>query len=243
MVPPPPVEELLPSAKREALRAQVLAEPGFYSPWLHLGVTTLFGGSLIVAAVLLLHRPTIWQVLFGVGMFLFSNAFEWSIHRDVLHRRRKFAPVLYDQHTPMHHMLFYTHDMSVRSRREWRLVLIPAFGIVAAAVGLLPITALIWVYASHNLACIFAIESMGYIVSYELLHLSYHLDPKSPIGSLKVIGFLRRHHALHHDPRLMQRWNFNVSLPLWDLVRRTYVRSPEEAFARDAQRKAVRATS
>jgi hypothetical protein len=239
---PSPIEELVPPEKREKLRATVL-EDGFYSPWLHLGVTTLVGGSIVVTAICLLHRPTVWQILFGVGLFIFSNAFEWRIHRDVLHHRQKFAPALYDQHTPMHHVLFYTDDMAVRNRREWRLVLIPAFGIVAAAVGLLPGIVLIWRYSSHNLACIFAIETLGYIVSYELLHLSYHLDPKSPIGSLKIIGVLRRHHALHHDPRLMQRWNFNVSLPLWDWVRGTSVRSREEAFARDAERKAARAAS
>ena len=134
----------------------------------------------------------------------------------------------------MHHMIFYTHDMAVRSRREWKVVLIPSFGIVMAAGGLFPAIAALWIYSSHNLAAVFTIVTMGYIVSYEWLHLSYHLDPKGPIGSLRIIGFLRRHHALHHDPRLMQRWNFNVSLPLWDFVRRTYVTTLEEAQARDA---------
>lgn len=239
---PDAVEELLPQEKREKIRASWL-ESGFYSPWLHLSVTTVFGGSIVVAGIVLLHHPTLWQILFGVGLFLLANATEWRIHRDLLHRRQWFAKPLYDQHTPMHHMVFYTDDMAVRNRQEWRMVLIPAFGIVAAGIGLLPAIALVWIYSSHNLACIVAIVAMGYIVSYELLHLSYHLDPKSPIGSLRIIGFLRRHHALHHDPRLMQRWNFNVSLPLWDLVRRTYVRSRDEAFARDAERRAARAAS
>ena len=31
---------------------------------------------------------------------------------------------------------------------------------------------------------------------------------------------------LRHDLRLMQKWKFLVSLPLWDLVRGTYVRKP-----------------
>jgi hypothetical protein len=30
----------------------------------------------------------------------------------------------------------------------------------------------------------------------------------------------------------MQRFNFNVTLPLWDVVRRTYVRDREAALAR-----------
>ena len=26
---------------------------------------------------------------------------------------------------------------------------------------------------------------------------------------------------MHHDPKLMQRWNMNVTVPLWDWVRGT----------------------
>ncbi len=68
---------------------------------------------------------------------------------------------------------------------------------------------------------------MGYVVSYEWMHLSYHLPPESFVGRLALVRFMRRHHAIHHDPRIMQKWNFNVSVPLWDVVRRTYVRTPE----------------
>jgi len=232
-------EDLLPDEKREKIRAEALGT-GFYSPWLHLGVTSLVGGGLVIAAISQLHAVTLAQALFGLVLFLFANAVEWRIHKSLLHHRFKLAPVLYDQHTPMHHMIFYTHDMAVRCRREWKVVLIPSFGIVMAAVGLFPVIAALWIYSSHNLAAVFTIVTMGYIVSYEWLHLSYHLDPRGPIGSLRLIGFLRRHHALHHDPRLMQRWNFNVSLPLWDLVRRTYVSTLEEAQARDAAKRAAR---
>ncbi len=34
----------------------------------------------------------------------------------------------------------------------------------------------------------------------------------------RIIRALRTHHARHHDPRLMQRWNFNVTVPLFDAV-------------------------
>jgi sterol desaturase/sphingolipid hydroxylase (fatty acid hydroxylase superfamily) len=35
--------------------------------------------------------------------------------------------------------------------------------------------------------------------------------------------WLREQHRRHHHPRLMQRWNFNVTVPLWDWVRGTRV--------------------
>ena len=72
---------------------------------------------------------------------------------------------------------------------------------------------------------------MGYVVSYEWLHLSYHLPQDSFIGRRSIIRLLRQTHALHHDPRLMQRYNFNVTLPLWDLVRGTYTRDRAAALA------------
>jgi sterol desaturase/sphingolipid hydroxylase (fatty acid hydroxylase superfamily) len=36
---------------------------------------------------------------------------------------------------------------------------------------------------------------------------------------------MRRHHQLHHAPHLMNRRNFNVTVPAWDLVRSTYYRA------------------
>jgi len=220
---------------RDAFRAQVLAERrGWYSPWVHLGVPSVFAVGAIAAAALTIRGLTTLEALFGVGLFVLSNAAEWRIHKSLLHRRFRFAPLLYDRHTPMHHRVFVTQDMAIRSPREFQLVLLPAFAIVALGVGLSPIAALIWFHAGHNLACVFVIETMAYVVTYEWLHLSYHLPAESLIGRLALIRFLRRHHAAHHDPTLMQKWNFNVSLPLWDVVKRTYLRS----FAGEARSRA-----
>ena len=56
------------------------------------------------------------------------------------------------------------------------------------------------------------------MVSYEVLHLCYHAPKNSFIGRRKIIGVLRTHHARHHDPRLMQRYNFNVTVPIFDWI-------------------------
>lgn len=225
-----PIEQVWPKERRDALRDEWLHEGGWYSPWLHLAVPSLFGLCAMAAAVWLIDDLTAWQLAFGVGLFLLANATEWRVHKSLLHQRRRGATLLYDRHTPHHHMVFITDDMSIRSAREFKMVLLPSFAIILLAVGLSPLIAGLWFFAGqHNLACVFTFVTMGYVVSYEWLHLSYHLPPSSFIGRLGVIRFMRRHHAVHHDPRLMQRWNFNVSLPLWDVVRRTYLRPPEGA--------------
>jgi len=71
--------------------------------------------------------------------------------------------------------------------------------------------------------------TMFYVISYEWMHLSYHLPRNSFVGRRWIVRLLRRHHATHHHPPLMQAWNFNVTIPLWDLVRRTIYKGPESA--------------
>jgi hypothetical protein len=230
-----PLEQVLPVEERDRIRREAIAKRGkHYSPWLHLAVTSLFGLGAIAFAASLLHDVRWWELAAAAAFFLLSNASEWRIHRDVLHKRTRGATVLYDRHTPEHHMIFITDDMAIRSTAEFGLVLIPAYGIVLIFAGLLPLFGGIWLLGLHNLAALWCIVAMGYVVSYEWLHLSYHLPPSSFFGSLGVVRLLRRHHAIHHDPRLMQRWNFNVTLPLWDVVRRTYVRDREAALNKAA---------
>jgi hypothetical protein len=120
-------------------------------------------------------------------------------------------------------VIFVRDDMAMRSSREFRLVLIPAYGIIAIFVTTLPITGALWLW-SPNLAALFVASSMGYVVAYEWLHLAYHLPADSPIGRSRLIGWLRCHHAMHHTPELMQRWNFNVTVPLADWVLGTIYR-------------------
>jgi sterol desaturase/sphingolipid hydroxylase (fatty acid hydroxylase superfamily) len=83
---------------------------------------------------------------------------------------------------------------------------------------------------------------MFFFLSYEWLHLSYHLPKESFIGRLGIVALLREHHRRHHDPRLMKRWNFNVTVPVFDWIRGT-VWSPEREAARDARRKERRAAA
>ncbi len=221
---PRPVETALPPERREALRAELLAAtPRWYVPSVHMLAPSAVGLVMIVVALSLIEHLTAWQLLTVPVVYVFANANEWTIHRMALHRRNPLAPVLYDQHTPKHHMLYVTDDMAVRDRREYRLVLIPAYGLFLIFATTLPITAAIWWLGSRNVACLYAATAIAYTVSYEWLHLSYHLPHDHPVGRSRLIQKLRRHHAIHHDPRLMQHWNLNVTVPLWDTVMRTTV--------------------
>jgi hypothetical protein len=221
---PRPIETALPPERRAALRAMLIGEtPGWYVPWVHMLVPSLVGIGMMAIALSLLRGVTALQLLTVPIVYVLANANEWTVHRWALHRRNPLAPVLYDQHTPKHHMLYITDDMAIRDKREYRLVLIPAYGLFLIFTTAIWITALIWWLGYRNVACLYAATAIGYAVSYEWLHLSYHLPAGHPVARSRIIQMLRRHHAIHHDPRLMQRWNLNVTVPLWDLVMRTTV--------------------
>jgi sterol desaturase/sphingolipid hydroxylase (fatty acid hydroxylase superfamily) len=223
----------LAEAERDALRARLLGEiPSWYRPSLHLAVPTLFGVAVLTGCFLLLRDLRWWDLLAVPITLVIANINEWRAHKYLLHKRSRLAPVLYDRHTPQHHMIYLTDDMAMRDRREYRLVLIPAYGVMLIFVSTLLPAAALWYFGLRNVACLFVATSVGYTLSYEWLHLSYHLPADSAIGRLRLIRVLRHHHAVHHDPTLMQRWNFNVTLPLWDWVMGTLVRSREEARER-----------
>lgn len=209
-------------ARRDALREDLVSRiPAWYSPWIHLAFPSIVGVGVIVACLVALRDPTPLEWLLVPAVFLLSNASEWRIHRDLLHRRTPPLETLYYRHTPQHHGVYHEDDMAMRSRREFRLVLLPAYAVLLIVVGTSPVTAALWWWGHWNLACLWVATTTGYVVSYEWLHLSYHLAPDGPIGRLWLVRVLRRHHGRHHRPELMQRWNFNVSLPLWDWVRGT----------------------
>ncbi len=206
----------------EELRATRAEERSrWYSPICHLMGPTIFGLSLCCIGALLLEDALWWEWMTVPAIWVFSNFIEWHAHRDLLHTRSQRIPILYEGHTLNHHMVFASHDMAVRERGEWREVLLPPLAVVMLVGLLVPVFAVLWFAGLPNVACFYMMTGTLYVLSYEWLHLSYHLHPESWIGRRGFIRFLRRHHSVHHDPSLMQRWNMNVTVPLWDWVRGT----------------------
>jgi sterol desaturase/sphingolipid hydroxylase (fatty acid hydroxylase superfamily) len=108
--------------------------------------------------------------------------------------------------------------MAVTEWRELRLVLIPAMGVLGIVLAAAPAAALAGYVLGANIGWLFLASAATYVVSYEVTHLCYHLPEDSFIGRRSFIRFMREHHARHHDPRLMQKWNFNVTVPFGDWV-------------------------
>ena len=229
-----PIAEV--AERHDAFRARMLARWGrWYSPWAHLIVPGAIGLGLIVAALCLVHKPCAVVLGLTAAWAVALNGLEWFVHRDLLHRTRW---AFYDRHTPEHHGLFQTESMEIRSTREFAVVLIPGYALLTIFVGLAPIAFALGLI-NRNLGLLFYAVSIGYVLAYEWLHLVYHL-PRPARGWPRWLEALRRHHATHHDPSLMNDWNFNTTVPLWDWLAGTLRRSaeataPSPASAPDAK--------
>lgn len=207
------------AARSEVRRELVSRIPTGYSPWVHLAMPTFLGLAAIAASLGALREVAAWQIAFVAPFLVLGNAVEWHAHRGLLHRPVRSLDRLYRAHA-QHHRVFATEDMPVREARELRLVLLPwqAFPLVLATV--LPIAVALLAAGQPNLAALWIATAAAHLVAYEWLHLLCHLSPGRAGESVPFLAALRHHHALHHSPQL-QRFNLNVTLPLWDLVRGT----------------------
>jgi len=207
-------------AHREKVRKESLeAIPSWYSPLGHLLATVGIGaGTVALALSRLSNVSALEALLVPAAGFVIANGFEWRVHKKVLHKRSWPFGELFDRHTPNHHVVFVEDDMALREKKEMRLVLIPAIGVLGSVIASAPGALLFGKIFGANAGWLMLATSGAYMASYELSHLAYHLPEDHPIGGHPLIRFMRKHHAAHHDPKNMQRYNFNVTLPLFDWI-------------------------
>jgi hypothetical protein len=209
---PPSVVEF-----RERYRATEIGPR--YSGWGHFAFTSLSSLALIAAALAGLGHPS-WRALATVPItFLFANTVEYLGHRHAMHRRVPGLGLVYKRHTIQHHH-FFTHEaMSYEGTRDFKMVLFPSVLVLFFFGGFaLPVGALLWAVASPEVARLYVATAVGYFLTYEWLHFSYHIAPDSVLGRRWLVRVLRRHHQAHHDLALMGKHNFNITFPICDLV-------------------------
>jgi hypothetical protein len=190
-----------------------------YSGWAHFAFTSVTSLAIIGWTASGVRSPTALQWLTVPITFLFANAAEYWGHRKTMHIARRGLGLIYRRHTLQHHHFFTDGAMSYESSRDFKMVLFPPlmilyfFGLFA-----LPVGAILWAFASPNVARLYVATAVGYFLTYEWLHFIYHLPETTSIGQLGLVARLRRHHQAHHNLALMSRYNFNITFPICDLV-------------------------
>lgn len=136
--------------------------------------------------------------------------------------------IVFKRHTLTHHAYFPHTQMGFESGKEAYMVFFP-FWVIFLLFGLAsPVFFLTWYLTNSNVAGFFLITAIGYFLLYEWLHLLYHLPEGNKINESRFIRALKRHHQAHHNPALMNNYNFNITFPIGDWVMRTTYRQVEQ---------------
>lgn len=190
-----------------------------YVGWAHLAFTSAGSLAAIATAIHHVRRPT-WAELATVPIgFALANLVEYLGHKGPMHRPKRWLRLLFTRHTQHHHH-FFTHDaMAYESSRDFQMVLFPPVMLLFFLGGIaVPLGAACFLLFSPNVGWLWVATAMGYFLSYEWLHFSYHLPRENPIARLPGMAALRRHHEAHHDQSLMGKWNFNITFPIADAL-------------------------
>lgn len=211
------------SLYRENFRKTVV--PKYYWPLGH--VLFNFTGLIFLCVYCLMQldnpAPLEWLVL--PLMMIQGNISVYLIHKYPLHRRLPLiAKHTYDIHSKMHHQ-FYTNDAIIYEEpKDFYILFFPSWTIIAFAIIQLPLMYFALIpFLAANIVWMILFGASLYFLLYEVLHYISHLPENHFIVKLKPFRYMWRHHRVHHNPKLMRDWNFNVVWPLCDwLFKTTY---------------------
>jgi len=128
----------------------------------------------------------------------------------------KALHIIYHYHMLNHHQYFTDDDMYFHDHRDWRITIFPPYAITIFILISVPFAALAGFVFSANAGWLFisVVAAMGMI--YELIHLCCHCEENWFVRNCPLINTARRHHAAHHNIRLMMNVNMNVTFPISD---------------------------
>jgi hypothetical protein len=212
------------AAYRRRYRSEEIA--GRYFGWLHLAFTSAVCLGVVAVCAFWVADPSPAEWLTVPAVFLYANLVEYLGHRGPMHHPVRGLGLLFRRHTKQHHRFFTNEAMSFDSSDDFKAVLFPPVMIVFFVGGFgVPMWLLLHYVATDNVAWLAVATASAYYLNYEWLHFAYHCDPNSRIGRIPGLRFLRKLHLNHHDPRLMTRYNFNITYPIGDWVFRSLYRA------------------
>lgn len=207
--------------KTERFRKKFIAEnPLWYSGILHYIINGFFLLSSTAFFFYQINDLRSIELLAIPIILIAGNLSVYLIHRYPLHMKfRGIKDQTYGQHTLIHHR-FYTNDhYQVAKNEKSHSFLFPPIVVILFCLIILPLLYLLFnLFLPHNLLYLSLGMSSSYFILYEIVHYASHL----PLGhwALRFGHFrrMRQHHLDHHNPRLMDKYNFNIVFPLFDHV-------------------------
>ncbi|MCW5626784.1 MAG: fatty acid hydroxylase family protein [Burkholderiales bacterium] len=204
--------------RQRRFRAEYQAQ---ISPWynglVHVGVMYAVGITALAWCLMQLQNAT-WEWLLVIPVFLFSNLFEWWIHKYVMHRLVDVFALraIYDRHTRQHHQYFTDGEMTVDSTREFRIIFFPWRAMATFMAFGTPFALLLGWAVNPNAGYILMVTIIGQYLIYETFHYCCHVHENAFVRHMPFVNTIRRHHTAHHNQGLMMERNMNLTFPIAD---------------------------
>ncbi len=187
-----------------------------YVGWVHVAMIYALGGTAIWYCARQIAAPAWFEFLVIPFAFCVSNAFEWWIHRYIMHRPVKGFMGIYKRHTLAHHQFFTDIEPTIDNTRDFRIVFFPPYALVAfMAMSLIP-AYILGLVGLANAGWLLLITNVGLYLNYELFHFCCHVKDDSIVRHIPLVNSIRRHHIAHHNPAIMMERNFNLTYPVAD---------------------------
>ena len=202
---------------RERFRQEYIG-PG-YSGKLHLVFINIWCLGGIIICVANIHHPTFKQWLVGPLTFVYTNLFEYIGHRFPMHHRYNALKAVFKRHTLQHHHFFTNTRMNCDSDNDFKIILFPPVLLVFFSVlFVMPVAFAVYFLFSLNSALFYVASTLAYYLNYEWLHLAYHLPETHFVYHVPGLKFLRKLHYQHHNIKEMDKYNFNITYPVFDIL-------------------------
>lgn len=206
--------------RQRKFRAEYMSQvhPLYNGP-VHIGVIYVVGITVIAWCVSRMQGAT-WEWLLVVPVFVFSNLFEWWIHKYVMHRLVDVWALraIYDRHTRQHHQYFTDNEMTVDGNREWRIIFFPWRALFTFMALGTPFALLLGTLVNPNAGYILMVTIVGQYLIYETFHFCCHVHDNWFVRFTPFINTIRRHHNVHHSQGIMMDVNMNLTFPIADWI-------------------------
>jgi len=155
-----------------------------------------------------------------VLFFLYAGLFEYALHRWLMHRPSRVLPYPYKVHELLHHQVFGGGaTYHVQREEDTNLILFQWWQTLLLLASHVPLAWGLQVASGFPVFWGGMSALAVYYALYEYLHWCMHNPTGRWIELTRVFQYLDAHHRLHHR---LWRTNFNVVLPIGDLVFGTF---------------------
>jgi len=193
--------------------------PIHHNKWVHMFVPSIIGLGISIVSLMQIENLRCYQLVVAPIMLFALFGFEWIANKYFLHRKTQIFRELFDLHERAHHVLFSHKEMIMKESWENYYVMMPPYAIILMLCFMSPVVLGFGVLFGTNIACILLITGMLSFLTYEWMHWIYH---QSWAQNYKAIRYLMQFHKTHHNPSNMNKYNFNVVLPVFDLILKTF---------------------